>query len=48
MGISKCRVDLDSSSVALHGTLDILHLFERVTHVRISISKVWMDPGVCV
>ena len=41
MSISKGWVDLNGAGVALKGALYILHLFERVAHVGICISKGW-------
>ena len=45
MGVGEGGVDLDGSGVALHGTIDILHLLEGVPHVAVSICKVGMDPA---
>ena len=44
MGISKGRVYLDGSTVALHGTIHILHLLQSVAHVAVCVSKVGVDP----
>ncbi len=45
MGVGEGWVDLDGSTVALHSTIDILHLLESVPHVTVGIGKVRMDPG---
>ena len=45
MGVSKGWVDLNSSSVALHGAINILHLLQGVAHVAVGISKVGVDPA---
>jgi hypothetical protein len=39
MSIGKGRVDLNGSCVTLKSTIDILHFFERVSHVAIRIGK---------
>lgn len=44
MSVSKRRVDLYGTRIALHGSIDVLHLFEGVAHVAVGIGKVWMDP----
>ena len=41
VSISEGWVDLNGAGVALQGALYILHLFERVAHVGICISKSW-------
>lgn len=43
MSISKGWVDLNGPTVALHGTIDVLHLFQSVAHVTVRISKVGVD-----
>lgn len=45
VGISKGWVDLDGPAVALHGSCDVLHLFQRVAHIAVCISKVRVDPA---
>lgn len=37
--ICKCRVNLNGTSVTLQGALNILHLLQSVSHVRVGISK---------
>lgn len=44
MGISKCWVYLDGSSVALESALDVLHLLKSIAHVAVSICKCRLDP----
>ena len=43
MGVGKGGVNLNGTAVALHGSSDILHLFECVAHVAIGICKVGVD-----
>ncbi len=43
VSVSKGRVDLDGPAVALHGTIDVLHLLQSVAHVAIRVSKVGVD-----
>lgn len=44
MSISEGRIDLDGTSVALQGSLDILHFLQSISHVGIGISKCGADP----
>lgn len=46
MCISKGGIDLNGSRITLKGTLDVLHLFKGVTHIRISISKRRLNPAL--
>lgn len=39
VGICKRRVNLNGTSVTLQGSLNILHLLQSVSHVRIGVSK---------
>lgn len=39
VGICKCRVNLNGTSVTLQGSLNILHLLQSVSHVRVGIGK---------
>lgn len=43
VSISKSRVDLDGTGVALQGSLYILHFLQCVAHVRVGISKCRAD-----
>ena len=43
MGVGKCRVYLDGPGVALHGSIDVLHLLEGVAHVAVGVCEVWVD-----
>lgn len=45
MGISKGRVDLDGTSVALQRPLHVLHFLQRVAHVGVGISKCGADSA---
>ena len=47
VAVSVCKgwVDLNSPAVALHGTIDVLHLLQSVPHVAVCISKVGVDSG---
>ena len=45
VSISERRVDLNGSCVALHCSLYVLHLFQSVAHVAVSISKIGVDTG---
>lgn len=46
VSICKSRVDLNGTCVALQCPLHILHFFQGVPHVGISISKGWTNPVV--
>ena len=46
--ICKGWVDLYGPRVALHGSRNVLHLLQSVTHVAVRICKVWVDAvDVC-
>ena len=45
MSIGKRRIDLNRSRVALHCSVNVLHLFECVSHVAVGVGKVWVDTN---
>ena len=42
--IGEGGVDLNGPGVALQGSLDVLHLLQRVAHVGVGVSKRGADP----
>jgi len=44
VSIGESRVDLDGSSVTLESSLNVLHFFQCITHVAVSICKCWLNP----
>ena len=46
MGVGKGGVNLYRTGVALHCSVDVLHLLESVAHVAVGIGKVGVDSNV--
>ena len=45
MSVGKRRIDLYRPRIALHRSVNVLHLFERVTHVAVGVGKVRVDAN---
>jgi len=45
MGIGESWVDLNGPCIALQRSIDVLHLFQRVSHIAVSIGKRWLDSS---
>ena len=45
VSVRESRVELNSPSIALQSSIDVLHLLKSIAHVTVGIRKVRLDPG---